>query len=74
MVVGDPIKQVRSTELYNKLASDKELDVVFIPLQFGTDDFEAAIAGLRVFKNLGRTTVHRIGYFICRRKVGCGRD
>lgn len=52
LVVGDPIRQVRSTELYNKLASDKGLDVVFIPLHFSADDTDAAIAGFRVFKNL----------------------
>ena len=52
VVVGDPIKQVRSTELYNKLAADKGLDVVFIPLHFSAADSEAAIAGFRVFKNL----------------------
>jgi shikimate dehydrogenase len=65
VVVGDPIRQVRSTELYNKLASDKEADVVFIPLQFKADDAEAAIAGLRVFKNLGGiipTIPHKTGF------------
>ncbi|MEJ2137156.1 MAG: shikimate dehydrogenase [Desulfofustis sp.] len=52
VVVGDPIRQVRSTELYNKLATDKGLDVVFIPLHFSAADSEAAIAGFRVIKNL----------------------
>ena len=65
VVVGDPIKQVRSTELYNKLASDKGLDVVFIPLHFSADDAEVAIAALRVFKNLGGiipTIPHKSGF------------
>jgi shikimate dehydrogenase len=65
VVVGDPIKQVRSTELYNKLATDKGLDVVFIPLQFSKDDAETAIAALRVFKNLGGiipTIPHKPGF------------
>ena len=65
MVVGDPIRQVRSTELYNKLASDNGLDVVFIPLQFAANDAEVAIAGLRVFKNLGGiipTIPHKTGF------------
>ena len=65
VVVGDPIRQVRSTELYNKLASDKGLDVVFIPLQFTANDAEAAISGLRVFKNLGGiipTIPHKPGF------------
>lgn len=65
VVVGDPIRQVRSTELYNKLASDLELDVVFIPVQFTANDAETAIAGLRVFKNLGGiipTIPHKTGF------------
>ena len=65
VVVGDPIRQVRSTELYNKMVSDKGLDVVFIPLHFSGDDFEAAIAGLRVFRNLDGiipTIPHKTGF------------
>lgn len=65
VVVGDPIRQVRSTELYNKLASDKGLDVVFIPLHFSAEDAEVAIAALRVFKNLGGiipTIPHKSGF------------
>lgn len=65
VVVGDPIRQVRSTELYNKLASDRGLDVVFIPLHVSAEDGEAAIAGLRVFRNLGGiipTIPHKPGF------------
>ncbi len=65
VVVGDPIKQVRSTELYNKMASDRGLDVVFIPLHFSADAAGAAIDGLRVFKNLGGiipTIPHKPGF------------
>lgn len=65
VVAGDPIKQVRSTELYNKLASDKGLDVVFIPLHFSLEDAEKAIFGLRSFKNLGGiipTIPHKPGF------------
>ncbi|MGI9538046.1 MAG: shikimate dehydrogenase family protein [Desulfocapsaceae bacterium] len=65
VVAGDPIKQVRSTELYNKLSSDKGLDVVFIPLHFSEKDAEKAISGLRSFKNLGGvipTIPHKPGF------------
>lgn len=65
VVAGDPIKQVRSTELYNKLASDKGLDVVFIPLHFSAKDADNAISGLRSFKNLGGiipTIPHKPGF------------
>ena len=65
VVVGDPIKQVRSTELYNKMASDNGLDVVFIPLHFSEADAETGIAALRIFKNLGGiipTIPHKQGF------------
>jgi shikimate dehydrogenase len=65
VVVGDPIKQVRSTELYNRMASDRGLDVVFIPLHFSAADAETAIAGLRVFRNLAGiipTIPHKPGF------------
>lgn len=52
VVIGDPIRQVRSTQLYNKLASERGHDVVFVPLQFSEADFDAGIRGLRAFKNL----------------------
>ncbi|MCS0503349.1 shikimate dehydrogenase family protein [Ancylobacter mangrovi] len=51
-VIGDPIRQVRSTQLYNKIAAEKGIDVVFAPLQFAANDFDAAVRGLRSFKNL----------------------
>lgn len=65
VVVGDPIRQVRSTELYNKLAADRGLDVVFIPLHFSDKDAETAICALRIFKNLGGiipTIPHKPGF------------
>jgi len=53
VVIGDPIVQVRSTALYNKLAAEKGVDAVFVPLQFSAAHFDEAIDGLRSFKNLG---------------------
>ncbi len=52
VVIGDPIRQVRSTALYNKIAAEKGVDAVFVPVQFAAENFEAAIAGLRTFRNL----------------------
>ncbi len=52
IVIGDPIAQVRSTHLYNGLASEGGHDAVFVPLQFAAEDFEAATRALRAFKNL----------------------
>lgn len=51
-VIGDPIRQVRSTQLYNKLAAERGIDVVFAPLQFAAEDFDAAVRGLRSLENL----------------------
>ena len=52
VVIGDPIAQVKSTHLYNKLTAESPADVVFIPMQFSTENFKRAIDGLRAFKNL----------------------
>jgi shikimate dehydrogenase len=52
VVIGDPIAQVRSTHLYNSLAAERRYDAVFAPLQFSAEDFETAISGLRIFRNL----------------------
>ena len=52
VVIGDPIAQVRSTALYNKLSREKGVDAVFVPLQFASERFDEAIAGLRSFKNI----------------------
>jgi shikimate dehydrogenase len=53
VVIGDPIVQVRSTALYNKLSAKKGVNAVFVPVQFSAERFDEAIAGLRSFKNLG---------------------
>jgi len=52
VVIGDPIAQVRSTQLYNSLAAEGGHDAVFVPLQFSAESFETAVSGLRIFKNL----------------------
>jgi shikimate dehydrogenase len=52
VVIGDPIRQVRSTQLYNKMSAERGKDVVFVPLQFSEADFDAGIRGMRAFKNL----------------------
>ena len=51
-VVGDPIQQVQSTDLYNQLFLQLGIDAICIPLQFAAADAATAIAGLRTFKNL----------------------
>jgi len=52
VVIGDPIAQVKSTHLYNKLTDETQADVVFIPMQLSAENFERSVDGLRAFKNL----------------------
>jgi shikimate dehydrogenase len=52
IVIGDPIAQVQSTHLYNKMCADLGIDAVFVPVQFAIEDFVASIAGFRATKNL----------------------
>ena len=52
VVIGDPIAQVKSTHLYNKLTAEIPADVVFVPVQFSAKDFERSVDGLRALKNL----------------------
>ncbi len=52
IVVGDPIRQVRSTQLLNRMASEKGADVVFVPFQFGNADINTVLPALKTIKNL----------------------
>lgn len=51
-VIGDPIRQVMSTRLYNRLCSERGIDAVFVPLQFSAGDFEDGLRGLRAYRNV----------------------
>jgi shikimate dehydrogenase len=53
VVIADPIAQVQSTHLYNRLCAERGVDAVFVPLQFAADTFTTSVAGLRAMKNLG---------------------
>lgn len=52
VVIGDPIAQVQSTHLFNRLSAERGIDAVFVPVQFAAAAFRTAIAGLRAFGNL----------------------
>jgi len=52
LVIGDPIAQVLSTRLYNRLSAEAGADCVFAPYQFAAENFDVAVAGLKAIKNL----------------------
>ncbi|MEM1386373.1 MAG: hypothetical protein AAF626_02120 [Pseudomonadota bacterium] len=52
IVIADPIAQVQSTHLYNRLSAERGIDAVFVPVQFAAEAFETCIAAFRAMKNL----------------------
>ena len=52
-IVGDPVAQVRSPEVFNTLFREKGIDAVMVPLHVTPDHFEGAVEGLRRIGNLG---------------------
>ncbi|QRI66634.1 hypothetical protein JQ506_25175 (plasmid) [Shinella sp. PSBB067] len=52
-IVGDPIAQVRSPEVFNTLFRDRGIDAVMVPLLVTPGHFESAVEGLRRIGNLG---------------------
>ena len=51
-IVGDPIAQVRSPELFNARFRARGLDAVMVPLHVTGEGLEAALAGFRAVRNL----------------------
>lgn len=52
-IVGDPIAQARSPEVFNALFQARGVDAVMVPMHVAPDDFEGALDGFRRTKNLG---------------------
>ncbi|MCQ4630138.1 hypothetical protein GB927_008840 [Shinella sp. CPCC 100929] len=52
-IVGDPIAQARSPEVFNALFRERGIDAVMVPMHVTTGDFEDALKGLRHMRNLG---------------------
>ena len=52
-IVGDPIAQARSPEVFNALFRARRIDAIMVPMHVSPDDFAGALAGLRLIKNLG---------------------
>src|SRR5690242_8301554 len=51
-IVGDPIAQVRSPEMFTAEFRRRGLDAILVPLHVLPDDFEACLEGLRRLRNL----------------------
>jgi shikimate dehydrogenase len=51
-IIGDPIEQVRSPEVFNGLFRVHGIDAVMVPMQVKRDALEASLTGLRAINNL----------------------
>lgn len=51
-IVGDPIVQVRSAEVFTQRFADDGIDAVLVPAQVSIDDYESVIPGLMRLGNL----------------------
>jgi len=52
-IVGDPVEQARSPEVFNELFHAHRIDAVMVPLHVSSGDFQTALAGLLRVQNLG---------------------
>jgi shikimate dehydrogenase len=52
-IVGDPIAQVRSPEMFSAEFRKRGRDAILVPLHVLPDDFDACLAGLMQLQNLG---------------------
>ncbi|SAK90220.1 shikimate 5-dehydrogenase [Caballeronia pedi] len=51
-IIGDPIVQVRSPEVYTRKFADAGVDAVLVPLHIGADEIDAVLPALLRLKNL----------------------
>ena len=51
-IVGDPIAQVRSPQVFNALFRERAIDAVMVPIHIESNDLGTALAGLRAIRNL----------------------
>lgn len=52
-IVGDPVAQVRSPQVFNALFRAKGIDAIMVPMHVVPEAFERTVDGLRGVKNLG---------------------
>lgn len=51
-IIGDPVDQVRSPQVFNALFRERGIDAVMVPLHVEASGLEAALRGLRTIGNL----------------------
>jgi shikimate dehydrogenase len=51
-IIGDPIAQVRSPEVFNHLFRGRGVDAFMVPMLVHPNEFEASLSGLRSVENL----------------------
>ncbi|SAL14137.1 shikimate 5-dehydrogenase [Caballeronia peredens] len=51
-IIGDPVVQVRSPEVYTRKFAEAGVDAVLVPLHIGADDIETVLPALLRLKNL----------------------
>lgn len=56
-IIGDPIGQVRSPELFNARFAERGIDAEMVALEVGAADFAAVLDGLRRIRNFGGAVV-----------------
>ena len=52
VVIGDPIAQTRSPEVFNPLFSERGVNAVMVPIQVSAEGLKTAFKGLRAIANL----------------------
>lgn len=56
-ILADPIVQVRTPEVFNRLFAENGIDAVLVPIQVGAEGLATLVTGLKEIKNLGGTIV-----------------
>jgi shikimate dehydrogenase len=72
-IIGDPIAQVRSPEVFAALFAERGIDAVMVPMRVAPADLETALAGLAAIANLEgliATVPHKIACARLARALG----
>jgi shikimate dehydrogenase len=72
-IIGEPIAQVRSPEVFAALFADRGIDAVMVPMRVAPADLETALAGLAAIANLEgliATVPHKIACARLARALG----
>lgn len=56
-IIGDPIAQARSPEVFNRLFAQHGIDAEIVALHVSADKFEAALDGLAAMRNFGGAVI-----------------